>query len=138
MQKEILARLGFLLSVGLGYLSLSRGGNTLSGGEAQRIKIVAELCKKRRFETVYVLDEPTTGLHLMDLQKLLAVLHELVDRGDTLVVIEHQLDLVREADWLVDLGPGAGEAGGQLLHEGPVAALVRGKSKTPTAVALRA
>jgi len=126
------------VKMGLGYLQLGQGSNTLSGGEAQRLKIVAELCKKRRFETVYVLDEPTTGLHLMDLQKLLSVLHELVDRGDTLVVIEHQLDLVREADWLVDLGPGAGPAGGQLLHEGPVAALVNSKSKTPTAVALRA
>ena len=136
--RSVARPLELAVKVGLGYLQLGQGSNTLSGGEAQRIKIVAELCKKRRFETVYVLDEPTTGLHLMDLQKLLAVLHELVDRGDTLVVIEHQLDLVREADWLVDLGPGAGEAGGQLLHEGPVAALVRGKSKTPTAVALRA
>ena len=131
--RSVARPLELAVQVGLGYLSLGQGSNTLSGGEAQRIKIVAELCKKRRFETVYVLDEPTTGLHLMDLQKLLAVLHALVDRGDTLVVIEHQLDLVREADWLVDLGPGAGPAGGTLMYQGPVDGIREGA----TAAALR-
>ena len=97
-----------------------------------------ELAKKRRTETLYVLDEPSTGLHLEDVRKLLGVLHALVDRGDTLVVIEHQLDIVKEADWLVDLGPSAGESGGTLTWQGGVAALVKSKLKTPTAVALRA
>ncbi|MFZ4578784.1 MAG: excinuclease ABC subunit UvrA [Myxococcota bacterium] len=123
--------------VGLGYLTLGQGSNTLSGGEAQRLKIVSELSKKRRQETLYVLDEPSTGLHLRDLQKLLSVLHELVDRGDTLVVIEHQLDVVREADWIVDLGPGAGVLGGRLCYQGPVNGFVLGELQVPTAVALR-
>ncbi len=122
--------------MGLSYLALGQGSNTLSGGEAQRLKIVTELCKRRKFETLYVLDEPSTGLHLQDLQRLLDVLHELVDRGDTLVVIEHQLDIVREADWLVDLGPGAGELGGHVTWQGTVAGLLKSKLKVPTREAL--
>jgi excinuclease ABC subunit A len=124
--------------MGLGYLSLGQGSNTLSGGEAQRLKIVTELCKRRKFETLYVLDEPSTGLHLQDLQRLLDVLHELVDRGDTLVVIEHQLDIVREADWLVDMGPGAGERGGHVTWQGTVQGLLKSKLKVPTRTALLA
>ena len=123
---------------GLGYLRLGQGSNTVSGGEAQRIKIVAELRKQRRRETLYVLDEPSTGLHLADQRLLLAVLHELVDRGDTLVVIEHNLDVLREADWLVDLGPGGGAQGGRLCWQGTVADLVASQLQTPTARALRA
>ncbi|MCO4760915.1 MAG: excinuclease ABC subunit UvrA [Myxococcales bacterium] len=124
--------------VGLGYLRLGQGSNTLSGGEAQRIKICADLAKQRRAETLYVLDEPSTGLHLADQRKLLGVLHELVDRGDTVVVIEHNLDVLKEADWLVDLGPGGGSHGGQVVYQGPVGALVDGQLQTPTAIALRA
>ena len=122
---------------GLGYLRLGQGSNTVSGGEAQRIKIVSELRKRHRHETLYVLDEPSTGLHLADQKRLLDVLHQLVDRGDTLVVIEHNLDVLREADWLVDLGPGGGEGGGQLCWQGPVADLIDGPLQTPTALALR-
>ena len=124
--------------VGLGYLRLGQGSNTLSGGEAQRIKIVAELAKRRRDPTIYVLDEPTTGLHLADQRLLLDVLHELVDRGDTLVVIEHNLDLLVEADWLVDLGPGGGEHGGQVLWQGPVQGYLDSGLEHPTAAAMRA
>ncbi len=112
--------------VGLGYLRLGQGSNTLSGGEAQRLKLVAALATRRRTSTLYVLDEPSTGLHLADLRRLLDVLHELVDRGDTLIVIEHNLDLIREADWLVELGPGGGKSGGQVLYQGTVAGLRAG------------
>ncbi len=129
--------LAMATKVGLGYLRLGQGSNTLSGGEAQRIKIVAELAKRRRDETLYVLDEPTTGLHLADQRKLLDVLHELVDRGDTLAVIEHNIDLLAEADWLVDLGPGAGDAGGTVCWQGTVGGYTGGGAQTPTAVALR-
>jgi excinuclease ABC subunit A len=123
--------------VGLGYLRLGQGSNTLSGGEAQRIKIVSELAKRRRFETIYVLDEPTTGLHLADQRLLMDVLHDLVDRGDTLVVIEHNLDLLAEADWLVDLGPGGGEQGGEIVWQGSVAGYIASALQHPTAQALR-
>jgi excinuclease ABC subunit A len=140
--RKIHEPLAMATKVGLGYLRLGQGSNTLSGGEAQRIKIVAELAKRRREETLYVLDEPSTGLHPLDLARLLAVLHELVERGDTLIVIEHDLDVLRSADWLVDLGPGPGEQGGAVVHEGTVEGLLRAKRKAkrdaPTAVALRA
>lgn len=128
--------LALACKMGLGYLQLGQGSHTLSGGEAQRLKVVTELAKTRRKETLYVLDEPSTGLHLQDVTKLVAVLHELVDRGDTVVVIEHQMDLVAEADWLVDLGPGAGADGGQLLWQGSVDGL-RQRGTGPTARALR-
>ena len=124
--------------VGLGYLRLGQGSNTVSGGEAQRLKIVAELSKRRRQETLFVLDEPSTGLHLADQHKLMKVLHELVDRGDTVVLIEHNLDVLREVDWLVDLGPGGGVHGGQVLWQGSVRGLMDSALQTPTAVALRA
>ena len=103
---------------------------------SEGLKIVTELCKRRRVETLYVLDEPTTGLHLQDVHKLLEVLHELVDRGDTLVVIEHQMDLVRQADWLVDLGPGPGQRGGQVTWQGTVAGFLSDGPDVPTRRAL--
>ena len=136
--RAIAGPLELAVQLGLGYLTLGQGSHTLSGGEAQRLKLILELAKKRRTETLYVLDEPSTGLHLEDVRKLLGVLHALVDRGDTLVVIEHQLDIVKEADWLVDLGPGAGEAGGTLTWQGGVRDLLKSKVKSPTAQALRA
>ncbi|GAA4903876.1 excinuclease ABC A subunit [Stackebrandtia albiflava] len=117
---KIVAGLRHLAEVGLGYLRLGQSLNTLSGGEAQRVKIAREL-RRAADSTLYVLDEPTTGLHMNDVGTLLGVLDALVDRGHTVVVIEHDLDVVRRADWLIDLGPGPGRHGGAVLFEGHVA-----------------
>ena len=118
-QPRILAVLETLSSVGLGYVQLGQPATTLSGGEAQRIKLAAELVERRRGKTVYILDEPTTGLHFEDVRRLLEVFQRLVDAGHTLVVIEHHLDVISAADWAIDLGPEAGEGGGRIVAEGP-------------------
>jgi excinuclease ABC subunit A len=115
---KIRRKLGTLSDVGLGYLRLGQPAPTLSGGEAQRIKLSRELSKRQTGDTVYVLDEPTTGLHVDDIRKLLDVLHRLVDQGNTVVIIEHNLDVVKTADHIVDLGPEGGERGGELVAEG--------------------
>ena len=112
-------KLRTLQSVGLGYIELGQSATTLSGGEAQRVKLAAELSKVATGTTLYILDEPTTGLHFADIEKLLEVLQRLVDSGNTVLVIEHNLDVIKQADWLVDLGPEGGEAGGELIADGP-------------------
>jgi len=115
----IARKLQALLDVGLGYIRLGQSATTLSGGEAQRVKLAQELGKRDTGRTLYILDEPTTGLHFEDIQLLLRVLHQLCDAGNTIVVIEHNLDVIKTADWLIDMGPEGGSGGGQVLVEGP-------------------
>ena len=107
-----------LADVGLGYLKLGQPATTLSGGEAQRVKLATELQRRSTGKTIYVLDEPTTGLHTDDISRLIAILQRIVDQGDTVVVIEHNLDVIKVADWIIDLGPLGGYRGGQIVAQG--------------------
>src|ERR1700686_4174113 len=132
---QIKAKLETLVRVGLGYLHLGQSSTTLSGGEAQRIKLAKELSKRQTGKTLYILDEPTTGLHFEDISKLLQVLQTLVDLGNTVVVIEHQLDVIKSADWIIDMGPEGGEKGGNVVALGTPEQILRFK-KSHTAQAL--
>jgi excinuclease ABC subunit A len=133
---QIAPKLQTLVDVGLGYIHLGQSSTTLSGGEAQRIKLARELSRRQTGRTFYILDEPTTGLHFDDIRKLLGVLNRLVDLGNTVVVIEHQLDVVKTADWIIDLGPEGGEAGGHLVAAGAPEQIMKSrKSYTGQALA---
>lgn len=118
-------KLGILQDVGLGYIKLGQSALTLSGGESQRIKLAKELSKQTRGHTVYILDEPTTGLHFYDIDKLLTLLKKLVTKGNTIIVIEHNLDVIKFADWIVDLGPEGGDEGGKIVAQGSVADIIK-------------
>nr|WP_290246105.1 AAA family ATPase [Mucilaginibacter myungsuensis] len=117
--------------VGLGYLRLGQPATELSGGEAQRIKLTTELQRAQHGRTLYVLDEPTTGLHPSDVERLLVQLNRLVDAGNTVILVEHDMEVIAASDWVIDIGPGAGESGGRIVAEGEPAAIVKTKRAAP-------
>ena len=124
---KLVSKLETLKEVGLGYMKLGEPATTLSGGEAQRVKLATELSKKSTGKTIYILDEPTTGLHFYDVEKLLIVLRSLVEKGNSVFIIEHNLDVIKNADWIIDLGPDGGEKGGQVVAEGSISDIKKNK-----------
>src|SRR6185295_14475937 len=136
---KVVQKLKLFEQIGLGYLRLGQPATTLSGGEAQRLKLAAHLLRRPDRRVLYVLDEPTTGLHMADIRELLACLERLLEAGATLIVIEHNMDVVKQADWVVDLGPEGGAAGGALVFQGTPEALAasgRGLTAEPLRIAL--
>ena len=133
---QIQQKLATLVEVGLGYVTLGQSATTLSGGEAQRIKLARELSKRQTGRTLYILDEPTTGLHFDDVRKLLDVLQRLVSLDNTVLIIEHHLDVIKQADWIIDLGPEGGDGGGRIVVQGPPELVARTK-KSYTGQALQ-
>lgn len=125
---QILSKLETLQEVGLGYIKLGQPATTLSGGEAQRVKLATELSKKATGKTVYILDEPTTGLHFADVEKLLNVLRILVDKGNSVFLIEHNLDVIKNADYIIDLGPKGGDDGGEVVAKGTIKDIKKSKN----------
>ncbi|NGX34353.1 MAG: hypothetical protein K1060chlam1_00705, partial [Candidatus Anoxychlamydiales bacterium] len=125
---KITKKLDYLIEVGLGYLKLGQGLTTLSGGEVQRLKLAKELSKKRSNKTLYLLDEPTIGLHFVDIEKLLKIFHSLVDKKNTLIIIEHNLDIIKNADYILDIGKDAGEKGGEIIADGSVSEIIKNKN----------
>ena len=115
---SIIQKIRTLKDVGLGYLTLGQASTTISGGEAQRVKLATELAKRDTGKTLYVLDEPTTGLHFEDIKVLMNVLNKLVDKGNTVLIIEHNMDVIKMADWIIDMGPEGGDRGGRIVCEG--------------------
>jgi excinuclease ABC subunit A len=134
---KIARPLKILDDIGMGYITLGQASNTLSGGEAQRIKLAYELGKESHGKTLYVLDEPTTGLHFADVERLIQILHRLVDMGNTVVTIEHNLDIIKDADYLIDLGPEGGDQGGHVVASGPPSEVVNDGTRSYTARFLR-
>jgi excinuclease ABC subunit A len=125
---RLVRSLKIMKDIGLGYLTLGQPTNTLSGGETQRLKLAEELCRGSNHETLYILDEPTTGLHLSDIQALMGVIHDLVDRGNTVIIIEHNPEMILQADYIIDLGPEGGDKGGRVMAMGAPVDLIRDRS----------
>ena len=121
-------KLATLNEVGLGYIKLGQSATTLSGGEAQRVKLATELSRRATGRTLYILEEPTTGLHFDDIKKLLDVLDQLVEKGNTVLIIEHNLDVIKSVDWIIDLGPDGGDKGGYLIAEGTPKDIAKNKT----------
>jgi excinuclease ABC subunit A len=132
-----LAKVKVLQDVGLGYIKLGQPSTTLSGGESQRVKLATELAKKDTGKTLYILDEPTTGLHFEDIRVLLDVLNKLVEKGNTIIVIEHNLDVIKSADYIIDMGPEGGRNGGQILFAGTPEEMIVSDTKSYTTPFLR-